>query len=909
MCADCPAGRSSGVCTVCEGIPEWEAMTLKQKDDRVNCFACPKGTKGAQIIEEKAVYNDYRGDYESYKMYLDYPTFNLDERTIERLESDTRITCEFCPNGYYSDVEAAKTCTICPAGYESKKEEGSLRISECGERRTEKFLLLLLLLLLWEPIFFFVSHLFFKFLSFSFFFPFHTTRTVACEAGKFGWLVQGAARCDTCELAKFTTFKGSTECEDCPAGKFSDEASGTSANTDTEMCKDCPIGFFSDQPKSLSCTSCVSIGFINQQRDKKGVTLQTGSNNASHCVCPSFTIDLATIDPLADGNNDWHVSSDFTKSRCETRLRFTDKAICGSPEVCAMDVFSLIDNMAEQDIEFEPGNAQDCPARCTSPNTTGADLQLQPGWWRANQISLLFLDCKRDGTEFWREDCIGHPNGLNDENNNNTNSSTDTLSLEDGDGGGGGGGGDRRRRRQRQLVSLMNTTTNSTNGSLLMGLNLGCGLHTSGPMCRTCEAGYTRQGLTCKPCPTKSQRTLPISLVIIAVMSTCIMYTISMRKSWKAELASMKGIDNEEDDNDLNGKKGELEGELGLASDIKNGATELKKEGRNQAKDSEKLKKSSKVVTGAAISGSKAISATFNRAGGNGKSNPLAKIKTTTKQLLTFMQLSCSFMMTFDQIEWPITFKTISLSGAFSNLDFIAYLQGIDVPEYCSLTMPFLEQFWWHMLLVPILVTALFTMFMLNRVLCLMGGGSKKKKSGRIANTNTFWNFLNMILFLLYPGLAQRVFQVFKCTIVQEVPSVRIGLVQDLTIECHQDVHKFYIACATMFLILYVIGIPGFMFYILFTNRNEIHNKDSPKHQELAKRFGSLYDQYDEKWYFWELIETGRKALLTGALVVIAPGTSTQILVGIMLVLAHMILMLRAQPFKEGEELKKISFF
>mgnify|MGYP001375453864 CR=1 FL=1 len=147
----------------------------------------------------------------------------------------------------------------------------------------------------------------------------------------------------------------------------------------------------------------------------------------------------------------------------------------------------------------------------------------------------------------------------------------------------------------------------------------------------------------------------------------------------------------------------------------------------------------------------------------------------------------------------------------------------------------------------------------------------------------------------------------FKCTIVQEVPSVRIGLVQDLTIECHQDVHKFYIACATMFLILYVIGIPGFMFYILFTNRNEIHNKDSPKHQELAKRFGSLYDQYDEKWYFWELIETGRKALLTGALVVIAPGTSTQILVGIMLVLAHMILMLRAQPFKEGEELKKIS--
>jgi hypothetical protein len=754
-------------------------MELKEKDDRVNCFACPKGTSGAVVSENRSVYNDYRGDFESYKMYLKYPTFKLSNAVIDGLESDQRTTCEYCPNGWFSDVEGAVSCIECPAGWQSEKEKDSPRIPKC----------------------------------------------VACDLGK----REKERQCVECPIAKFTTVKGSTECVDCPAGTFSEDGGGgnSAAGEKTVMCKECPIGYYSDEPKSLMCTSCVSIGFINEKRNKKGVTLQSRSNHASACVCPPFTFDLATVDPLADGNNDWYLSSDFTQSRCETRLRFTDKAICGSPDVCAFDVFSLMDNLAKQDVEFQAGDQKDCPARCSSPNTTGTDLQLQPGWWRANQMSLLFLDCKQDGTEFWRADCVG--SSANDNNTTSTNTSVPAS------------GGARRR-----LVALLNTT-NSTKSSSIAVSRMGCGVHTRGPLCRTCEDGYTRQGLTCKPCATKNQRTLPISLFIIVVFFTCIVYTISMRKSWKEELSSMEGNKNEDESGDLNGKKGELEGQVGVASDIKNSAATMKKKASRSAKDSEKFQKSSKAVTGAAISGSKALSATFNRAGGNSSSNPLKKIKTSTKQLLTFMQLSCSFIITFDQIDWPISFKSLSLSGAFSNLDFIAYLQGIDVPEYCSLTMPFLEQFWWHMMLTPVLVATLLTMFMLNRICCLTGAGNKKK-AGRSANANTFWNFLNMILFLLYPGLAQRVFQVYKCTKVQEVPSVRIGLAQDMTIECHEGVHAFHVAFATLFLVVYVMGIPAFMFYVLFSNRKEIHDKESPRHAALGKRFGSLYDQYESEF-------------------------------------------------------------
>jgi len=397
-------------------------------------------------------------------------------------------------------------------------------------------------------------------------------------------------------------------------------------------------------------------------------------------------------------------------------------------------------------------------------------------------------------------------------------------------------------------------------------------------------------------------RTLPISLVIIVTLLFMVSYVISMRKAWKKEYANMVGTEEEDDDLDLGEAKGEMEGNVDLAKDLTNaGKDTLKSEKVKKTSDDMKKMtsgKHSKVVTGAAITGQKAISGTFNSAGGNGGSNPLLKMKTTTKQLLTFMQLQCSFMLTFDQIEWPASFKKISLAGAFANVDFIAYLQGIDTPEYCSLTMPFLEQFWWHMMLVPILASALFSIFTLNRILCLIGK-NKKKVAGRIANENTFWNLLNMILFLLYPGLAQRIFEVYKCTTVHEVPYVRVGLVKDLTVECHQEVHTLHVMFASLFLVLYVIGIPAFMFYILFSHRKDIQDEDSPQHEALQKRFGSLYEIYEGGHYYWELIETGRKALLTGALVVIAPGTSTQIFVGIFLVIAHMLMTVKASPYKD----------
>ena len=54
---------------------------------------------------------------------------------------------------------------------------------------------------------------------------------------------------------------------------------------------------------------------------------------------------------------------------------------------------------------------------------------------------------------------------------------------------------------------------------------------------------------------------------------------------------------------------------------------------------------------------------------------------------------------------------------------------------------------------------------------------------------------------------------------------------------------------------------------------------------------------YKDQYWYWELVVTFQKALMTGALVVIAPGTSAQIFVGILLVLFYMVWTLKAGPY------------
>ena len=70
----------------------------------------------------------------------------------------------------------------------------------------------------------------------------------------------------------------------------------------------------------------------------------------------------------------------------------------------------------------------------------------------------------------------------------------------------------------------------------------------------------------------------------------------------------------------------------------------------------------------------------------------------------------------------------------------------------------------------------------------------------------------------------------------------------DMSIKCYHNEHLLYVALAVGFGILYIIGVPFISVYILWTNRRMLHSPD------ISDEYGSLYLQYENNFYFWEVL-------------------------------------------------------
>ena len=203
---------------------------------------------------------------------------------------------------------------------------------------------------------------------------------------------------------------------------------------------------------------------------------------------------------------------------------------------------------------------------------------------------------------------------------------------------------------------------------------------------------------------------------------------------------------------------------------------------------------------------------------------------------------------------------------------------------------------------MPLLI---FVLFLLHFLVSFCTTGCKKDKLYKLkrnAIKERMFRLVNIIVFLMYPGLSVKIFSIFKCT---PVDSGEYYLANDMSIRCYQGIHIFYSTIASACIFVYVIGIPMISFIILFRNRKIIQStSDSMIEQQelLTKEIGSLYGQYETRFYYWECIEMIKKMMLTGGLVLLAPGSSAQILLGILITLVYLCLVLKFEPYNEDED-------
>ena len=156
---------------------------------------------------------------------------------------------------------------------------------------------------------------------------------------------------------------------------------------------------------------------------------------------------------------------------------------------------------------------------------------------------------------------------------------------------------------------------------------------------------------------------------------------------------------------------------------------------------------------------------------------------------------------------------------------------------------------------------------------------------------------MQLMAFGLYTGLATRIFRLFKCQKVHQ----RYFLVGDMSVACFEDAWWNYGYIAVGCIFLYIVGIPLIQFMALYTNRHYLHELTAlnlKRHRKVVKQFGSIYKNYTEECYYYDLVDLIRRLLLTGGLILVGEESTAQVFLGTIICVVWLLLIAFKRPYK-----------
>ena len=142
-----------------------------------------------------------------------------------------------------------------------------------------------------------------------------------------------------------------------------------------------------------------------------------------------------------------------------------------------------------------------------------------------------------------------------------------------------------------------------------------------------------------------------------------------------------------------------------------------------------------------------------------------------------------------------------------------------------------------------------------------------------------------LVTFLLYSSVSSVVFQMFAC---DDLDDDKIYLRADYRLECDSPKHRALQVYAGLMILLYPVGIPGLYAFLLFSNRHILRDTQSRTESSVVRSMSDLWKPYKPQRFYYEVIECGRRIILTGVIVFIYPNTAAQIAVSLAISVAFM---------------------
>jgi hypothetical protein len=279
------------------------------------------------------------------------------------------------------------------------------------------------------------------------------------------------------------------------------------------------------------------------------------------------------------------------------------------------------------------------------------------------------------------------------------------------------------------------------------------------------------------------------------------------------------------------------------------------------------------------------------------------------KIIYGWLQIFTAITFTFDDIPWPLQLRSMSLNFYFINFD----IGNILSESACSFAIPFLQKMVVHMMLPLVLLLAL---FVAQIPACML-----RKKVHRKKQKALFIKLVSSLTLILYPGICTRLFSSLKVVSIEGLKSATHSgrvLAMDYSVEAFGEDHMPYVYVTILCMFVYVLGIPLSVVLALQSNRKYLYSRNHGKtaeerknegdlteeekeirrrHHDVVDEFGTLYLQYEPTYWYWEVTVMLKKMLLTGAMTIIAPGSSVQLVIALLVVSVNMLLVLKLMPF------------
>jgi len=191
----------------------------------------------------------------------------------------------------------------------------------------------------------------------------------------------------------------------------------------------------------------------------------------------------------------------------------------------------------------------------------------------------------------------------------------------------------------------------------------------------------------------------------------------------------------------------------------------------------------------------------------------------------------------------------------------------------CQLQLGYLQKFAYHLALFPGIVINIFLMS------CIAKCRKWRPKYTNESVSIQAYTLVSLAAFTVYTGIVSRIFRLYKCKEVEGF----LYLEEDYTIKCWVGDYTIYAIIGIIYAVLYVLGLPLLQGMILFKHRKNLHKDtciDPQAQRKIEKEFGSIYIDYKNDAYYFEIIDLIRRLLLSGGLILMGQDSVGQIFLG-----------------------------